>query len=163
MFKSADEALRWSAQVKSAGIFKLSSINKLCCKRDRGTTNQLLSGLSQEDRHLQANNIYSAVINLDDEISSQYLQFKYYRVGDITWLNSRVCEHIETNEDFKLIILAYLGVRSATARLVKRDLKCGFSKATTFRKKVYEAMDAIHHAAIDQIEQKLKEKEIVDV
>lgn len=167
MFRSAESALMWAVQVRETLIFKAPSISRMCGKPPRPTNNDLLIGLSPEEVHRQADNIYSMVISLDDPVSEAYLLCRYFGDAEFSRIVSRV--HIQLSDrskDLTILILAYLGVqincRDITARMMRYALHCDANRVADYRNVVYGIMDKIHVQAIDQIECRMKQAGLVE-
>ncbi len=162
--------MMWAAQVRETLIFKAPSISRMCGKPPRPTNNDLLIGLSPEEVHRQADNIYSMVINPKDPVgpvSEAYLLCRYFGDAEFSRIVSRV--HIQLSDrskDLTILILAYLGVqincRDITARMMRDALHCDANRVADYRNLVYGIMDKIHAQAIDQIECRMRHAGLVE-
>jgi len=161
LFKSAESALMWAAQVRETLIYKAPSISRMCGKPSRPTDNDVLIGLSPEEVHRQADNIYSMIISIDDPVCEAYLLCKYFNDPDqLSRIVSRVHLHlIDRSRDLTMLILAYVGARiggrEITHRMIRESLSCHNAAAADYRKVVYSILDKLHAQSIDIIECKM--------
>ncbi len=160
LFKSTESALMWAAQVRETLIYKAPSISRMCGKPSRPTDNDILTGLSPEEVHRQADNIYSMIINIDP-VCEAYLLCKYFNDPDhVSRIVSRVHLHLtDRSRDLTMLILAYVGARiggrEITHRMIRESLCCHNASAADYRKIVYSIMDKLHSQSIDIIERKM--------
>ena len=168
MFKSAESALIWAGEVRATQLVKLPSTNRMCWKPGRGTDNDVLIGLSDEERHRQADNIYSVAIALADPVSAAYLCAKYFDDTDnVSRIVSRV--HMSLSErsiDYTILILSYIGAkigsREITCKMIRDALCCGGGRVGQYRKMIFDIMDKIHYRAIDEVRTKLVSARLVE-
>lgn len=131
-------------------------------KRGRGTDNEILIGLSQDETRKQADNIYSVVLRLEDPIEQNYITAKYFFDSDITRLMNYVHSFMtDRSLDVTILIKAYLG-SSVTHREIRESLCCNNNNVKHYRKIVYDFLDKVHYKSMSNIDKSLEDAKLIE-
>lgn len=168
MFKGPSHALSWAANVISKVIIHSPSINYKYNSPSRSETsgvhihyhNDLTFGLSDKERHIQAQKIVQYVRELDD-LSREYLMGKYFLDNDIVSIKSHISRKMDDSRDISAVIYSYLG-RKVTHRSMRESLSCGNDRVSYYQDRVYKLMDKIHTKAINGILDRLLDAQLVE-
>ncbi len=165
MFKSVEGVLNWAALIKSTEIIDEPSINKM---RGRlyGTSNELLIGLSPQQIHMQAEEIFCCVIDMDDKAASEYILAKYFYQPKFEALMTRVMASLLYSggvyrRGIQSLALEYIVNKKVTHRELRQQLHCGNDNVHKFRDQVYAALDKVHNRAIGELETKFIDARLI--
>lgn len=167
MFRSAESALLWAAQVNTLVDCKQSSIYKMLPSHRSSTNNALLQGLTLRECKMQANNIFDMSNRLSDEVLCSYIAAKYKREDGIDKVQNRVMGRLMyggtiSNRGIRKLVLMYMFNHRVTKRELREELQCGSDKVADYHKRVFEILDVIHTSAIGELEGLMIESEIVE-
>ncbi len=162
MFKSPIHAICFAFQMNSVPIYKAPFTNRFY--RPPGlldpyrSGNELLDGLTQEDRQKQAQSILRMIDSLD-EASRAYIACKYGSIKDISsiekWLGAR---YQQSGSDD--VIRSYLW-RPKSLKSLRESMNVGTARVKTIKKDIYDLLDALHITSIREIESILKKAKLI--
>ena len=168
MFVSADKALKWAFMMSTIDIVKMSGMNRMCGKQTMGTRNELLIGLDQQEARQQAANIISVVYRLSDPVCVEYLLARHgrrFEEQDIGRLIERVMFMLGggtfNRRAVRKLVLCYFGCKINRAEIRAEAGVCDNNLITEYRRKIYDALDAIGDRAIAEVENMLKRASVV--
>ncbi|MCP5244855.1 MAG: hypothetical protein H6937_02345 [Burkholderiales bacterium] len=168
MFRSVESALSWAFQNHSIAIVKTPGINRMYGKRNPGTLNDVLAGLNQIDRSMQAANIVGAVYALDDVSHREYICAVYgYERSDeqIRSLMIRAMGVMGTGthrrRGVRDILLNYLGANIGQ-RQIRDDLQCNRNDVYIYRNRIFEMLDKVRAGALNELHHVFVQKGLVD-
>lgn len=166
MFIDAERTIGWALDMKCRMIIDGSAINRMCGKASPTTTNELIRGLSPQEAHIQAEQIFKLVNGLSDPACRQYLLAKHNITDKIDDIMSRVFARLLYSggiyrRDVSKVVLKYMGVKY-TKDEIRESLKCGRDKVDDFISKVYDIMDDIHYNALNDVEHKMMNAGLIE-
>lgn len=166
MFRDAEKAIVWAVNVKCKFILDGSSVNDMCGKPRPSTRNELLMGLSPQEAHLQAEQIFKHIESLSDGACRDYLYARYCYVERFDELMQRVFFRLLYsggihNRDVRKVVLKYLGVKIGL-REIREALHCDRNKVNYLIDRVYTILDTVHHQAISDVEEKFTQAGLIE-
>lgn len=167
MFRDAEKTIDWALDMKCKMIIDGSATNRMCGKLPPTTTNDLIRGLSPQEAHLQAEQIFKLVENLRDPACRQYLMAKHNLTDKIDDVMNKVFARLTYENggihrrDVSKVVLKYMGVKY-TKDEIRESLKCDRNKVDDFMSKVYDIMDDIHYNAINDVEEKMMNAGLIE-
>lgn len=164
MFKDYDTALKWAAQEMYSVAYDAPSIYRMRDKPPPGLPNEIVTGLSSIERHNQAANIYSKVLEIE-ESSADYLLVKYFnkdRCDDalMRYILSGFSGAINRRAMQK-IVFEYCGRHKNTQRQLRADLGVGSCRVEGIKSRAFDRLSDIHNRASCLIESILVDAGIV--
>ena len=171
MFHTVDHALRFAYQLHEVDIVKMSSINskyKAPYPDDKPKIpNELLEGLSPQERTMQAECILRVVDELPREIEREFVRAMYGRRFDgesLGKLTDLVFHSLGSDarrmRGVRCLILTYFGVK-ITHHDIREAFQCGNRKIAGMKERVYDVLDQINDRAHMELNIILKDKKLV--
>ena len=167
MFENPDHALRWAASVKYRSIIDAPSINRMCGKPTRASSQELTMGLTPQEAQLQSELIFKHAYAIQDKAYHQYISAKYLFKNEIDSLIQRTLSGLLYSgglhrRDITKIVLAYCGSKISRKEL-RESLHCGMHKVNRLEKQVYDVLDVIHYRVMGELETSMTEAGLVKV
>jgi hypothetical protein len=153
-FRSPEHALRWSYEISSRPIVKISSINGM-----RGPESVITEEITSYDQHAQAALILGMCVRILSPLQMAYVQVQFGRESDGFDLLARHLAGgfgtgLHSRRSIEQIIRAYCGEKIGL-REIKRSMSCGMLKAASMRNRGYDMLDSIHAQAMDAVWQEM--------
>lgn len=159
MFRDVEHALNWSALVKCSLIIDKPSINGM-----RGINasaiNELLIGLSPQQRQMQANSIYKYACELSGSAESQYIKAKYFYENDIDNLMHMVFSAMPSpggvyRRGIQSIVMDYMGRQTTSHRNLRDQLHCGNDRVHLYKDQVHAVLNKVHARALNELDARM--------
>ena len=171
MFSTVDHALRFAYQMHEVDIVHLSSINNKYHApypdAHHKATNDLLEGLSPQERTMQAECILRVVDELPREIDREFVKAMYGRRFDgesLGKLTDLVFHSLGSDarrmRGVRCLILTYFGVK-ITHHDIREAFQCGNSKTAGMKEMVYDVLDEINDRCHAELNLILRDKKLV--
>lgn len=168
MWHSADDAMKWAYSESVKSRVKMSGINNMR-GGGRTTLNELLIGLSPNERNNQAVNIIALAASLADKASAEYIGAWY---GDkrepkhLKIIIDRMFSALGTGLHNRRAVYACVQMhfgQKPSYRVIKRILHCSDTRALFVRGQISDALDVLHHRAISDITDCLERRGLIHV
>lgn len=171
MFRSVDHALRFAYQMNSIDIVKLSSINSMYKSTwpdaHNKLPNDLLEGLSPQERTMQAECILRVVDELSRESEREFIKAMYGRNFDDQTMSKlldivmfALGSGFHRVRGVRCLILTYFGVK-ISHQDIREAFQCGNSKVSGMKEKVYDVLDQMNDRAHAELNLILRDKKLV--
>ncbi len=168
MFRNADSAMRWAGLQKHRLIIDSPCINTMQqVNSSHGLSNDLVEGLTPQQRQLQAETIHRYAMDLTDQAASEYLQIRYFCADKYDALMNQVLSRLlysggVRRRGIQDLMLEYVGRKQLTQRDLRHVLKCDANAVARYKDQVYAALDSIHYRAMGQIEERMIEAGLIE-
>ena len=164
---SCESALSWAYNISSRPIVQMAMVNSMRQVAHAGGGNDLLEGLTDQDRHGQAALIIGLIDRLDDPAAQEYVKAKFGRKimrEDLRFLVYRACDGLglglQKQEPVYRVIRSYF-LSCLSTRTVRKEIGCRHYQAALVKSSLYEILDITHDRAMAGLREILEERGLV--